>query len=255
MMSSLTFYIIYFGLLISDLILIISHPEGFWRPFFEPLMILLLLFHFRQNHKEDNTCNPKQVQIALVSIILGGLFLMNSLPVYSFLAGFCFFLLANILYTILFYRCADLRVKRAIPFIVIASVLSMILLYVFYEHLGDYFIPASFYIFVLLNCMQAAFLRYKVVNDNSFYLTFIGMVLFFISQVAAAFYHFIDHSTALKFIVIISFFLSQFLIVKGVLINTREPEDIPGMPAIPKSPLSPENSMKTKPQAGDSRLG
>ena len=223
MIRSLTFYLIYFGLMLTDLILLISHPEGIWRPVIEPLMIILLFFHFRQNYTTDNTCNPKQVQLALACILLGGLFLMNSLPVYSFLAGFCFFLLANIMYTLLFYRNADLKVKRVLPFILIASVLAMTLLYIFYEYLGDYFIPASFYLFVLLNCMQAAYLRYHMVRPNSFYMAFAGIILFFISQVAAAFHHFINHSVFLEVLIIITFFLSQFLIVKGVLLNNVKP--------------------------------
>lgn len=222
-MRSLTFYIAYFGLLLTDLILIYSHPAGQSRLLLEPLMIILLILHFRQHYSKEHSCDPKFVMIALGSILLGGLFLTDNFPMYSFLAGFCFFLVANIAYTLLFYRCADIRMNRVLPFITIASILAMGILYIFYDELGDYFIPASFYLFVLLNCMQAAFLRYKMVNSTSFYFIFTGTVFFFIAQIVAAFHYFLNPSPVFDFIIMGTFFTSQFLIVEGMLKNTEDP--------------------------------
>lgn len=221
-MGSLTFYVVYFGLLLADLTLFISQPSLFLRPFIEPLMIVLLLLHFRQEYRKDHTCDPRLIHIALGAILLGGVFLMYESPVYKFLIGFCFFLVTNIAYTILFYRCADLHVKRAIPFIIVAAVVAMVLLYIFYEHVGDYFILASAYVFVLLNCVQAAYLRYTLVNAQSYYLVFTGVILFFISQVAAAVFHFMNRADWLGVLIIATFFISQFLIIKGVLKNKTE---------------------------------
>ena len=218
-MGSLTFYFVYFGLLLADLILINAQPSVFLRPVIEPLMIVLLLLHFRQEYRKDNTCDPRLIHIALGAILLGGVFLMYESPVYKFLVGFCFFLVANLAYTILFYRCADLQVKRALPFIVVASVVAMTLLYIFYEYVGDYFIPASVFLFVLLNCTQAAYLRYSLVNTQSYFFVFGGVLLFFTSQVSAAVFHFINRAEWLGMLIIATFFISQFLIIKGILKN------------------------------------
>lgn len=235
-MGSLTFYLVYFGLLFADLILIYTHPDGTWRPLIEPLMMILLILHFRQKYTNENTCDPRLVNIALGCILLGGIFLMYDSMFYSFLTGFCFFLIANLAYTLLFYRCADLSIKRAIPFIVIASLVAMTLLYYFYDALGPYFIPASIFLFVMLNCLQAAYLRYPLVNRQSYYLVFTGVLVFFISQVAAAIFHFIDQVKWVGFLVISTFFISQFLIINGVLKNKAEIVRSQKSPLITNSP-------------------
>ena len=229
-MGSLTFYITYFGLLITDLILIYINPEGLWRPILEPLLMIILTLRFKQRYKKSKVTDPRLVYIALAAIMLGGLFLLDFFPLSSFLVGFCFFMIANLSYTLLFYRCADLRIKRAVPFIIFASFSAMTLLYIFYDVLGNYFVPGSFFLLVLLNCVQAAYLRYGVVNNLSFYLVFIGVIFFFTAQVAAAYFHFISQNLWIGMIILISFFVSQILIIKGILCTDEELARLPHIP-------------------------
>lgn len=222
-MRSLIFYIAFFGLLIADLLLLHMHPEGNWRLFFEPLMMLLLLFYFRHEYRLYAEGYPRLILIALIALIFGGFFLMEANPMNNFLVAFCFFLISNIAYTLMFYRYSDLSFKRVIPFITVASLLAMVLLYYFYDALGDYFLPASFYIFVLLNCIQAAFLQYGMINPRSFTLMFSGVILFFFAQVIAAIHYFLVPEDYLVFLIVATFFTSQLLIVKGVNNNLQFP--------------------------------
>lgn len=219
-MRSLLYYIAYFGLLIADVLLIHLQPEGNWRPVLEPALMVILFLYFKFHYRVKNTDHPRLVQVALSSLLLGGFFLMKSAPLNSFLAGFCFFLIANIAYTLMFYRYADMNLKRVIPFVSVAYVMAFALLYYFYDAFGYYFLPAFFYIFVLLNCLQAAFLRYKMVSPKSFYLVFSGVFLFLVAQVIAGVYYFLIPESFLVTLLIVTFFISQILIIQGVLSNT-----------------------------------
>ncbi|MBL7473645.1 lysoplasmalogenase [Robertkochia sediminum] len=224
-MRSILYYIAYFGLLLADLLLIHFRPESNWRPVLEPALMVILFLYFKFHYRVKNTDHPRLVQVALSSLLLGGFFLMKSAPLNSFLAGFCFFLIANIAYTLMFYRYADMNLKRVIPFVTVAYIMAIALLYYFYDAFGYYFLPAFFYIFVLLNCLQAAFLRYNMVSPKSYYLVFSGVFLFLIAQVLAGVYYFLIPEAFLVPLVVAIFFISQILIIHGVLSNTPKTEE------------------------------
>lgn len=222
-MKSLPFYIAYFGLLSADILLTYFAPQSKWRLLLDPLLMIILFIYFRQRYKTLRTNTPRLVQTALVALILGGFFLIETLPFHNFLAGFSLFLIANISYTIMFYRYAEMNLKRVIPFIIVVCLIAMVLLYYFHDSLGDYFLLASIYLFVMLNCIQAAFLRYKMVNTKSFYQVLIGASIFFIAQVAAALHYFLYPNDHLNLLMIFGFFTSQLLIIQGVLNNDLNP--------------------------------
>ena len=71
-------------------------------------------------------------------------------------------------------------------------------------------------LFVVLNCLQAAYLRYGKVPPASFRLVFYGMLLFFLAQVLTAFEHLELHLMWVDVLVVAIFLISQLMIFRGL---------------------------------------
>ena len=86
-----------------------------------------------------------------------------------------------------------------------------------YDNLNGYFIPILVYIFAVLNMIQAAFLRYKVVDNNSFILVFVGALLFLLSESILALNKFYMPIPYKNILIMLFYGISQLLIILGII--------------------------------------
>ena len=93
-----------------------------------------------------------------------------------------------------------------------------------YSNLGDYFLPALLYLFIVMLVAQFAYLRKKEVNKESYWFVLIGIILSMFSDSITILKEFYSMDIAYNHITIMLFYgMSQYFIVIGILKenNTR----------------------------------
>ena len=216
------FSIFFFINLILDIIFNNINDLYFYRLITKPIVTISLLLYYYFNSKKKHKKERISIILALLSLLIGDLFILEHISFYNFWIGLCCFLLANLFYASVFYRSAHFNIDRSIPFVAVVSLICLTLLYFIYNDLDSFFIPATIYMLVTLNMSQAAFLRNKVVNDKSYYAVFLGSVFFLISQSAVAIIKFYSHYPFEKIIVMLFYGLSQYLMIYGILIEKKK---------------------------------
>lgn len=222
MKKKILFSILFLTILLADIIF--NNIEGFYlyRAITKPLISISLMAFYYFNSK----CKPKKERsitlFALFFLLIGDIFLLEEFDFSYFLIGFVAFMLANIAYSYLLYRSANFGINKSIPFLIGATIYLLVIYYLIYDNLQGYFIPVLFYVFVVLNMTQSAYLRYKIVNNRSFYLVLTGCILFVISEsiVALNVFH---KPVPFKNITIMLFYgLGQLLIIHGILAEQKK---------------------------------
>lgn len=138
---------------------------------------------------------------------------------YNFMAGLASFLLAHVMYIIVFMKTPGdnivFRKKQylVIPVIVYGIVLGLIL----WDGLGAMKAPVVIYTIVILAMVTAAISRLGKVNQGSYYILLAGAILFTVSDSAIAVNKFGFSFNNSGFVVMSTYITAQFLIVKGFL--------------------------------------
>lgn len=191
--------------------------------FFKPLLMPLLLAWYISVSKVNNKSTRKSIIIALLFSFIGDtLLLFAEINELYFLLGLGAFLIAQLTYAFTFNKD---RIKgkmtRGYPIAILILFGSyiQILFMSIYSKLNDFTIPVIIYATtVTLMGVTAAF-RLNSVHEKSYHLTFIGAILFIISDTVIAIDKF-SYNNLLPFasILIMSLYIvGQFLIVKGLL--------------------------------------
>jgi uncharacterized membrane protein YhhN len=223
-MKNLVISIIYF--LIGIIAVILLEQTSFYPGFFAKCMIipaLIVMF----------TANLNPLSNRLHMFILAGLFFSwagditlefthnNEL---FFLLGLVCFLLAHIMYLIVFFGTPGYnsilgnRVYLVLPVLIYGIALVSYL----YRDLADMRMPVILYAAVILSMLTGAINRKDKVNTVSYYFVLTGAVLFVISDSAIAVNRF-SHQFRLSGIVIMStYIVAQYFIVKGYIYQYRK---------------------------------
>jgi uncharacterized membrane protein YhhN len=187
------------------------------RVFSKPLVSITLLVFYFLNSKCRHRKERLLVFLCLLSLFLGDVFLLEQTQFYSFPAGLFAFFMANIFYSMVLYRSANLEINKSYPFLLVSAVYLFTIFYLMYDKLNGYFVPILIYIFAVLNMIQAAFLRYKEVNHYSFILVFIGALLFLFSESILALNTFYAPFPYKNVLIMLFYGISQLLIILGIL--------------------------------------
>ena len=160
--------------------------------------------------------------IALLFLLVGDVFLLEGFSFYYFTIGLLAFLFANIAYSYLLYRSAQFGVTKSVPFLILSSLYILTIYYFIYDNSQGYFVLILIYSFVVLNMLQSAYLRYKIVNMKSFYMVFIGALLFTISESILALNMFHKPIPYKNIWIMLFYGIGQLLIVQGVLAEQKK---------------------------------
>lgn len=177
----------------SLIIFFLIHKKGLGISIFR-LMILALLFSLAGD-------------ILLLFVIQSQLF---------FIAGLVMFLLAHVMYILVFLKKHNKDKKNKI-FLMLTVVYGIGLFYLLYPGLGTMLIPVMVYMIVILVMSNASYLREKRVSQISYLMVFVGSLLFMTSDSILAFTMFYQPLPMSNIWIMATYATAQLLIVGGIL--------------------------------------
>lgn len=185
----------------------------FTKPF---IVISLLLFFFNQS-KQLNSFIKTFTILALVFSLIGDVALLfdGINPIY-FIVGLASFLLAHVMYVLVFLKQRDKK-KKHLGFISLMLFYAAFLFYILKDGLGDLLIPVIVYMIVILSMSTSAFLREKQNNIASYNWVLLGAILFMVSDSILALDKFYQSFQLSSLLIMSTYALAQYCIVIGIL--------------------------------------
>ena len=222
--STLKFSVLYLLLYLLDSFF--KNTEGLvmYRYLSKTLLSLSLLLFYIINTKQKDQSKKKLIVIALTCFLIGDIFFIsgNGGNAINVLIATALFILAKVCYSIRFFNNRDFKISKLIPFLLFCFCYMSIIMSIVYNQLGFYFLPLLLYLFVVMMLMQFAYLRSNEVNLKSFWFVMLGVVVSMIADSINILKTFYDADIAYNKITIMFFYcLSQYLIVLGVLNETK----------------------------------
>ncbi|WAC03218.1 lysoplasmalogenase [Lacinutrix neustonica] len=212
-----TFYIL-FALLIG-IETIIANLEGLQNVHYisKPLIVGALLFYFISKSKHLSFNIRKLTVLALGFSLIGDILLLFVFKSKAFfITGLLAFLIAHVMYSLLFFKQRNKSKKPQIC-IVLLVVYALILFWFLKSGLNDLLIPVILYMLVLLTMATLAFLRQGRANTVSYNLVLIGALIFIISDSLLAINKFYTPVPLSSFSIMFTYALAQLLITTGIL--------------------------------------
>ena len=183
----------------------------------KPLILISLILFFYMQGKHLTNKTRSTMLFALTFSLIGDILLMfDHISMNYFLAGLISFLLAHIMYILVFIKKKNTSLKP-IPFIVILIIYALGLFYLLMDGLGSMLIPVIVYIIIILTMAISAALRKGNVPILSYYLVLIGSLLFILSDSFIAINKFHTSIPSEHLLIMSSYALAQYSIVMGVL--------------------------------------
>lgn len=189
----------------------------------KPLIMASLLFYYLVSSAAEN--RSKMMLLAMIFSLAGDVLLLNTK---FFIPGLIVFLLAHLLYIFVYRQHQHeefenvlmglQRLRLAFPVILAGTGLIVIL----YPVLHDLKIPVIAYAAVLVLMVLTALFRFGRTTSASFWMVFIGAILFMISDSILAINKFLQPINIAGFWIMLTYSLAQLLIVKGLL---RHPDN------------------------------
>ena len=155
--------------------------------------------------------------LALLFSLAGDVLLMFiDISASFFLSGLVAFLLAHIMYIMVFLDKKNSK-KTALIFITVLLIYAIGIFYLLKDGLGDMLIPVIVYMLVILTMVLTSTMRKDNVSKQSYNLVFLGAIFFVISDSFLAINKFYQPVPLSKIIIMSTYSLAQYLIVLGLL--------------------------------------
>jgi len=208
----------------SVILVIISgvFPNLYWlNGLCKPLLMPFLALYFISF---KSIKGYKAVLIALLFSWLGDLLLMfQQKHELFFIAGLVSFLMAHIAYIIAFsmsiksYQISN----KKILIITLIICYELLFLYFLYPTLNELLVPVILYATVICTMLVFALLRFPHVSMYSFTITFLGALLFVLSDSTIAVNKFLMPFTLAYPVIIALYATGQYLIINGLVSKNR----------------------------------
>jgi uncharacterized membrane protein YhhN len=222
-MKRFYFVCLFFIVLAIHLVAILTHHELITN-ITKPLLIpLVTVFFISASLFTPSPLKPYIITALFFSWIGDILLLFQTKQALFFIGGLVAFLIAHIFYILFFYRIwvnHQLKIRPLILLLVIAFYAGLISFLL--PHLGSMLIPVIIYGFVISTMLWFALhmylLRYKVAAAH-----FIsGAILFVISDSALAINKFYQPFPAASFIIMLTYALAQWQLIRGAVVYIAE---------------------------------
>jgi uncharacterized membrane protein YhhN len=207
-MKSKILQIIVLIVLAIDLFLIFNNNTEL-RFFTKPILLPVLILWYRSSAKSEKIQLSAFFLAGLILSFFGDLFLLFE---WGFLLGLGSFLLAHVFYIISFKKKVQHQIWKFWP--IILSLYAAILLVFLYPYLNEMKIPVAIYAVVICTMMYGAI---KTHHRN----LIIGALLFVISDTLLSVNLFVQPFLILNFLVMITYILAQWFLVKGILSSKK----------------------------------
>lgn len=141
-----------------------------------------------------------------------------------FIPGLMAFLLAHVMYIIVFFGTPGNNRFLEKHFYVTFGLLlyGVALTGLLWDYLGKLRIPVIFYGLIILTMLAGALNRYYKTEKRSYYLVLAGAILFVISDSLLAINKFAFHFSLSVFLVMSTYVIAQFLIVTGYMLQEKD---------------------------------
>lgn len=215
--KSPSFYIVF--TILVGIETIIANLEGLRSIHFisKPLLVVSLLFYFIKKSKHLSKSIRKRTVFALIFSLIGDILLLFVFKSKAFfIAGLVAFLIAHIMYCLVFLKHRN-KSKKPYGFMAILIVYALGLFWFLKSGLNDLLIPVILYMLALLTMATFAFLRKVGVNKLSYNLVLLGALTFIISDSLLALNKFYTAVPLADFSIMFTYALAQLLIVIGLL--------------------------------------
>ncbi|MBU2938889.1 lysoplasmalogenase [Lacinutrix sp. C3R15] len=216
--NKLFFSILYFAILLIDIVVKLNFDKIPFRLFTKPLVVVSLICFYLINNNEKSKKKYFFMIFALSFFLLGDIFLIFSEFSILFSLGMLGFVLGKLFYAFRFSNHNDFNLTRLIPIIIFCFIYIFILLNIIYDNLDIYFFPVLIYLFVAMLVLQFAYLRKSGVDKKSYLIVGIGVLFSVFADTIAVLDHFYRNGIFFEKITLMLFYsISQFLIVMGIL--------------------------------------
>ncbi len=212
------FTYIFIGLVVLD-ILVSSLGYNDFRVISKPLILLSLLVYFIFSGKHLEKTTYIRTILALFCSLLGDVFLLfETQGSLFFTLGLTSFLIAHLLYTIIF-----IKKRNKIPpsyfwwITLFLFTYGALLFYGLKDGLGALKTPVILYILAILAMVLSAFGRKGNVPQASFNYVFAGALFFVVSDSVLAVHKFTMAIPQSHIIIMGTYAIAQYLITKGIL--------------------------------------
>lgn len=208
--------------------LAVAMPLSWLAYFVKPLIMMVIGAYYITSIRNQNSTLSKPVLIAILFSLFGDVALMfDDLNELYFMLGLGSFLLAHIGYILAYDQHKSSQAgtplmgvqkfRFAFPIILAGTGLITIL----YSHLGDLKIPVIIYALVLIIMVLKALFRFGYTNGRSFWLVFVGALLFMISDSLIAITKFLSGFDLAGLAIMSTYMLAQLLIIEGLLAHGK----------------------------------
>lgn len=134
-----------------------------------------------------------------------------------FMIGLIFFLLAHILYSIVFSKNWSKHNLKWVLFFAILLVYAFSLLRLFIDKLGELKIPVIVYVLVILIMAMTSFMRRRNISNISYSYVLFGAILFLISDSILALNKFYVSFDGSHILIMLTYTTAQYFITIGLL--------------------------------------
>ncbi|NQX85614.1 MAG: lysoplasmalogenase [Flavobacteriaceae bacterium] len=209
--------IVYFLMVINTIILSYNLPLTTMYYISKPAILGILIFVFAKLSYDLDAKTRLFTVLALVCSLTGDILLMySSTSELYFIGGLIAFLLAHIMYIIVFLKQRDKHTSVQ-PITLILLLYGAGIFYMLKAGLNTLMIPIIVYMLVILSMAVTAFMRKGKVSKTSFTMVFLGAILFLISDSILALNKFYEPMYSSGITVILTYGIAQYLIVLGLL--------------------------------------
>jgi uncharacterized membrane protein YhhN len=184
----------------------------------KPMIMISLLFFYL--FSTEHTERSRALFLAIVFSFVGDVLLMEDS---YFISGLVAFLLAQVMYIFAYRQYRNepdegsiqglQRLRLAFPVVLGGTGLIVIL----FPVLNDLRIPVMIYAVVLMLMVITAIFRMGRTQQSSFWMVFVGAVLFMISDSLIAINKFLDPFSMAGFWIMATYAPAQYLIVRGLV--------------------------------------
>lgn len=200
---------------IADVFAVINQNKSL-EIIFKPLLMTTLVIVYLLSVKKANFW----LVSALFFSFWGDVFLLDKTN--SFVFGLASFLVAHIMYikmvsNFLQKTSVIKKVTAAMPFVILFA----ILLYIIYPNLNNMLLPVIVYGIAISTFGTLALLNYYQKKSKKNICLLLGSVLFIMSDSLIALNNFYSPSNILNILIIILYIVSQYLIVKAMILNDK----------------------------------
>ncbi|EDP95006.1 lysoplasmalogenase [Kordia algicida OT-1] len=188
-----------------------------WHYFTKPAIVITLMLFFIFNSDHLHFSVKLTTILALLFSLWGDVLLMFvSYDEGFFIAGLVSFLLAHVMYIVVFFRDRNGK-KDSLSFVALLLVYAVGLFWLIKDGLGDLLIPVLVYMAVILSMATTAFMRKGMVLHQGFKLVFVGALFFMVSDSLLAVNKFYDPLPFSNLSIMATYAIAQFLIVMGII--------------------------------------